>query len=268
MGTNIGNSVTMSHLLYADDTLIFCEPITSQLLYLNLTLLLFEALSGLHINMSKSVMYPVNDVPNLEESFNIMGCTIGSFPTTYLGLPLGAKYKNTKIWNGIIGKFEKRLAAWQMHYLSMGGRLTLINSVLDSIPTYYLSLFPIPSKVLKKLDKIRRDFLWEGNSTSRKYHLVKWSKVTQSKSNGGLGIRDLALHNKSLLMKWLWRFGADESSLWKEVIVTKHGRRDNWRTNTSTSSHEVGPWQHISKLGNKFFEQVSFRAGNGVNISF
>ncbi|XP_019239934.1 PREDICTED: uncharacterized protein LOC109219918 [Nicotiana attenuata] len=144
--TNIGNSVTVSHLLYADDTLIFCEPVTSQLLYLNLAFLLFEALLGLHINMLKSFIYPVNDVPNLEELSNTMGCTIGSFPTTYLGLPLGAKYKNTEIWNGIIGKFEKRLAAWQMRYLSMGGRLNLINSVLDSIPTYYMSLFPIPSK--------------------------------------------------------------------------------------------------------------------------
>lgn len=48
----------------------------------------------------------------------------------------------------------------------------------------------------------------------------------------------------------------------------KHGKRNNWRTKTSTTSHGVGPWQHISKLGNGFFGQVSFKAGNGLNISF
>lgn len=69
-------------------------------------------------------------------------------------------------------KVEKRLVSWQMQYLSMGGRLTLINSVLNNIPTYSMSQHPITSKALKQLDKIRRGFLWEGNSSSHKFHLV------------------------------------------------------------------------------------------------
>lgn len=67
-----------------------------------------------------------------------------------------------------------------------GVRLTHISSVLESIPTYFMFLFLILSKVLKKLDKIRRDFLREGNSSSYKYHLIKWEKVLQPKSNKGL----------------------------------------------------------------------------------
>ncbi|XP_075083429.1 uncharacterized protein LOC142167168 [Nicotiana tabacum] len=158
VGTNIGNSVTISHLLYADDTLIFCEADRVQIMYLNLTLQLFEALSGLHINKQKSIIYPVNRVSNIEELAGIIGCSIGSLPTTYLGLPLRTKFKSCDIWNGVVENFEKRLASWQQQYLSMGGRLTLISSVLDSIPTFVKSLFSIPKKVLKRLDKIRRDF--------------------------------------------------------------------------------------------------------------
>uniref|UniRef100_A0A1S4AQ70 Uncharacterized mitochondrial protein AtMg01250-like n=1 Tax=Nicotiana tabacum TaxID=4097 RepID=A0A1S4AQ70_TOBAC len=93
VGNNIIDPVAVSHLLYADDTLIFCGVEKLQVQYLNLTLLIFEAISGLHINMQKSMIYPVNTVPNLEELASIMSCVIGSFPTTYLGLPLGAKYK-------------------------------------------------------------------------------------------------------------------------------------------------------------------------------
>lgn len=63
--------------------------------------------------MPKSVIYPVNVVPDFVELADIMGFTIGNFPTTYLGLPLGATHKATEIWNGVIEKFEKRLAAWQ-----------------------------------------------------------------------------------------------------------------------------------------------------------
>lgn len=142
-GFNVGRTCTVniSHLLYADDTLIFCGADRNQVLYLNLTLLLFEAVSGLHINRLKSVIYPVNEVQNLEELAEILGCSIGTFPTTYLGLSVGAKFKSEAVWSGVIEKFEKKLASWQLQYLSMGGRLTLINSVLDSIPTYYMSLF-------------------------------------------------------------------------------------------------------------------------------
>lgn len=49
----------------------------------------------------------------------------------------------------------------------MGGRPTLINIVLDSLPTYYKSFLPISRKVLRKLDKIRRDFFYEGNNNTR-----------------------------------------------------------------------------------------------------
>nr|XP_009623455.1 uncharacterized protein LOC104114666 [Nicotiana tomentosiformis] len=163
----------------------------SQVQYLNLTLLIFEALSGLHINMIKSIIYPVNEVQNLEMLADILCCEIGSFPTTYLGLPLGAKHKSTEIWNGVVEKFEKNLATWQMQYLSTGGRLTLINSVLDSIPTYLMSLFSFPSKVQKKLDRIRRNFLWEGNSESHKFHLVKWRRVTLPKTLGAWASKTL-----------------------------------------------------------------------------
>lgn len=99
----------------------------------------------------------------------------------------------------------------------MGGRLTLINSTLDSIPTYLMSSFPILNKVLKQLDKIRRDFLWQGNK-GHNYHLVKWSKCTMPKLQGGLGIKDLTTHNKSLLVKWPWRYAQEGQPLWKEII--------------------------------------------------
>ncbi|XP_070031562.1 uncharacterized protein [Nicotiana tomentosiformis] len=64
-----------------------------KVLYLNLTLMIFEAISGLHMNMLKSIIYPVNSFPNLEELVEVMCCKVSSFPTTYLGLPLGARYK-------------------------------------------------------------------------------------------------------------------------------------------------------------------------------
>ncbi|KAG5585504.1 hypothetical protein H5410_045938 [Solanum commersonii] len=89
-------------LLYDDDTLIFCVVERSQVKYLNLTLQLFEALSGLRIlislyNYVKEFYYPVNKVPILEELAEILCCGTTSLPTTSPGLPLGEKYRSTEL---------------------------------------------------------------------------------------------------------------------------------------------------------------------------
>ena len=116
---------------------------------------------------------------------------------------LSYKHKALEIWDGILEKTERKLAKWKAQYLSMGVTLILINSVLDSLPTYVMSLFPIPTKVVKKLNKMRRKFLWQGNEEGKGYCLVKWGRLLLSKKDGGLGIRNLRLQNESLLFKWL-----------------------------------------------------------------
>lgn len=61
-------------------------------------------------------------------------------------------------------RIGERLSQWKAQYLSLGGRVTLVNSVLDSLSTHVMSLFfPIPSNVAKKLDRLRRDILWKCN---------------------------------------------------------------------------------------------------------
>ncbi|KAG5591376.1 hypothetical protein H5410_041890 [Solanum commersonii] len=72
-----GIPISISHLLFADDTLIFCGAEKSQVLYLNLALMFFEAMSGLHIHMLKSIIYLVNIIPNLVELADIMGYSTG-----------------------------------------------------------------------------------------------------------------------------------------------------------------------------------------------
>lgn len=83
----------------------------------------------------------------------------------------------------------------------MGGRSTLLNLVLGILPTYMMSLFPIPPWVTKRLNNIRRKFLWQGNKEKKGFHLVKWKSVITGKKSDGLGIKNLNLQNKAFQMK-------------------------------------------------------------------
>ena len=97
----------------------------------------------------------------------IIGCRESALPLKYLGLPLGASFKDKSIWNPILEKMERRLASWKRLYLPKGGKVTLIKSTLSSLPTYFLSLLPIPAKVAKRIEKLQRDFLWSGIGDDR-----------------------------------------------------------------------------------------------------
>ena len=162
-------------------------------------------------------------VPNVPELAGILGCSVASLPLTYLGLPLGASFKMKSIWARVVEKMEKRLVGWKRLYLSKGGRVTLIKSTLSSLPTYYLSLFPIPMSIACKIEKLQRDFLWGGLVDEQKFHLVNWQQVCTPLHSGGLGIRNMAIFNKALLGKWLWRYSTEPASLWRQVIDSKYG---------------------------------------------
>jgi hypothetical protein len=194
-------SLDISHLLFVDDTLIFCGADPLQLWYLKGVFIWFQAVSGLKINMGKSELVLVGDEVEVEELAGIMGCKVSSLPMHYLGLPIGSGYKDTSVWTNVIEKTERRLAGWKRMYLSKGGCLTLIKSTLFNLPNYYLSLFPIPKGVAHRLEKIQRDFLWGGLGEEFKFHLVNWKQICTPIQIGRLGIRNLVLFNQALLGK-------------------------------------------------------------------
>ncbi|RVX09210.1 LINE-1 reverse transcriptase-like [Vitis vinifera] len=82
--------IMVFHLLFADDTILFCKASKDQLTHLGWILAWFEAASGLRINLAKSELILVGEIDNIEEMAVELGCRIGSFPVKYLGLPLGA----------------------------------------------------------------------------------------------------------------------------------------------------------------------------------
>lgn len=91
----IGNGICwISHLQFANDTVIFCEVDITQLGFLRCILCCFELVSGLKIHLAKSELFQIGDVPNIESLASILGCKIGSLAASYLGMSLGSNFKS------------------------------------------------------------------------------------------------------------------------------------------------------------------------------
>ena len=92
-----GEGEVVSHLLFVDDTVIFCDNRREDLKYLSCILMWFEALSRVKINLEKRELIPIGEVLNVEDLMGSLGCKVGALPTTYLGLPLGGPFKASKM---------------------------------------------------------------------------------------------------------------------------------------------------------------------------
>jgi len=129
-------------------------------------------------------------------------------------MPIGIKSSSRAVWEPMISKFEAKLSKWNQKNLSMGGRVTLIKSVLNALPIYLLSFFKIPQRVVDKLVSLQRNFMWGENQQHKRISWVKWEVVCLPKSEGGLGIKDLAKFNAALRGRWIWELAANHNQFW------------------------------------------------------
>uniref|UniRef100_A0A2N9H476 Reverse transcriptase domain-containing protein n=1 Tax=Fagus sylvatica TaxID=28930 RepID=A0A2N9H476_FAGSY len=214
-----GSGLRVSHMLFADDTLVFCGASRDQLYHLKGVLMCFEAVSGLHVNMGKSEVVPVGPVADVETLAQVLGGRIASLPM--------------------------------------------------NLPTYFPSLFAVPTSVAHRIEKFQRDFLWGGIGEEFKYHLVNWRTICSPIQQGGLGLRRIISFNQALLGKWLWRFANERNAYWRQVIGCKYGcDRDGWHSKEGRGGHGVGLWKHIQSGWSRFSQYVHYTVGSGESVRF
>jgi hypothetical protein len=166
------------------------------------------------------------------------------FASSIFGPSVGSRFKDKASWNGVVEKTTRALSSWKRMYLSKGGRIALIKSMLSNLPTYLLSLFPILASVAKRIESIHCDFLWGGMGEEFKHHLVNWTKVCTPIREGGLGIRNLKLFDRTLIGKWQWRFASEPDAQWRKVVEAKYGSvRGGWH-----SRHCQLPWGGVMEV--------------------
>lgn len=122
----------------------------------------------------------------------ILNCSRNYLPLTYLGVPLSSRRPRRQDWTNLIETVCYRLSPWKAIYLFLGGRLTLLNSVLWIVLVYWMFVFKLPAWVIKDIGRIRRDFKWKDPDLGPKgIRLVAWKKICRPRNMGGWGILNL-----------------------------------------------------------------------------
>ncbi|XP_015960748.1 uncharacterized protein LOC107484719 [Arachis duranensis] len=153
------DSIELSHIQFADGTILFCLLEEAMIKNYKRLLRCFELL-GLSINFEKSSLIPINcEEQWAQRMCNVLGCKEATLPVKYLRISLGENPRLVKTWKSIIEKVEEKLSMWKAKVLNKAGKLVLIKSVLNSLLVYYLSLFKMPKAVAEKLISLQRRFL-------------------------------------------------------------------------------------------------------------
>ncbi|GKE02304.1 RNA-directed DNA polymerase, eukaryota [Tanacetum coccineum] len=158
-GISLNESFMISHLFYADDAIFVGKWNDSNIKIVASVLKCFQLVSRLKINLQKSKLLGIGVNSNeVERAASTVGCSTFTSPFKYLGVKVGGNMSRIDSWDEVITKVSTRLSKWKIKTLYIGGRLTLLKSVLTSIPLYHMSIFKVPMGVLKKLETVRRNF--------------------------------------------------------------------------------------------------------------
>lgn len=158
--------LSISHLFFADDCLLFTKATTSQARLVKEVLHSFCLASGMKVNIHKSRFLPSRNIRRTKlAKFE----SIVEFQHTYnigkyLGFPLLAGRVKNSDFAYILDKMNSRLAGWKGKLLSRAGRVTLAKSVLSSMPIYSMQNLWIPDGMCKQMDSCIKQFVWNGKA--------------------------------------------------------------------------------------------------------
>ncbi|XP_015938992.1 uncharacterized protein LOC107464586 [Arachis duranensis] len=270
------DNIELSHLKFADDTILFCSSDEETARNYKRLLRCFEMMSDLSINFEKSNLILVNCSQEwARQMCQLLDSQEAALPVRYLGISLGANSRLVKTWKPVINKVEEKLSLWKGRVLSKAGKLVLIKWVINSLSIYYLSLYKMPKAVARKIISMQKRFFWGKDDRRPGMAPVKWEMIQAPKKLGGLGVGDAVVRNAALLFEWWWRFSKEECTLWKKIVCSCNNLNLNHLLPSQKLPERGGPWRDICQLQieeqhvrQKMIDGLTMEVGDGRSTRF
>ncbi|EOY17513.1 Uncharacterized protein TCM_036737 [Theobroma cacao] len=258
-----GCSLSVSHLAFADDVIIFANGSKSALQKIMAFLQEYEKLSGQRINPQKSCVVTHTNMASSRRQIILQatGFSHRPLPITYLGAPLYKGHKKVMLFNDLVAKIEERITGWENKTLSPGGRITLLRSTLSSLPIYLLQVLKPPVIVLERINRLLNNFLWGGSTASKRIHWASWGKIALPIAEGGLDIRNVEDVCEAFSMKLWWRFRTT-NSLWTQFMRAKYCG-GQLPTDVQPKLHDSQTWKRMVTISSITEQNIRWRIGHG-----
>lgn len=259
--------VDISHLMFADDVMVFYDGSSSSLHGIAETLDDFASWSGLEINQNKSELFTAglsqqDDVASLSYGF-----PVGMLPIRYLGLPLMHRKLRISEYSLLLDKIAGSFNAWSAKHLSFAGRLVLIKSVISGTIVFWITTFVLPKGCIKKIEALCSKFLWSGQIENPAFTKISWASCCLPKREGGLGLRRYESWNKTLCLRLIWLLFAEGGSLWVAWHKHHHLHSESFWALTEHSK-DSWHWKSLLKLRHLARQFIICTVRNGDTASF
>ncbi|XP_050222570.1 uncharacterized protein LOC126672659 [Mercurialis annua] len=267
-GYHYGNKeMKKKHLCFADDLFVFCKCKMNSVNQIVRALSHFHDATGLELNVNKSCIYFSGVEENMKKDIiDEIGFKEGNLPVCYLGVPLISKRLTREDCCRLVDRITNRVSHWTVRHLTYAGRLQLVNAVLFSMHVYWSTMFILPLTVIREVERICRNFLWKGKTESSKGNMVAWDEVCKKKCEGGLGVKNMILWNRTAIMKHVWELVAVKKSLWANWVIKNKLRLMSYWGITKPLIASWS-WRNMVKIRDEMKQCFEYTLGKG-DLSF
>ncbi|XP_074278239.1 uncharacterized protein LOC141601833 [Silene latifolia] len=238
----------ITNLMFADDVLMFSNRDAASMMLLLKSFSTFSKTSGLKVSASKSNAYFNGVNEELKCDFlSVSGFKEGKLPFRYLGMPIQTTRLKKKDCECLVDKICNRIHSYGARKFSYTGRLTLVQHVLNSLHSYWASLFVLPKGVIQRIEATCRNFLWDGSAEYRRSPLVARDTICRPKQKGGLGLKNQELWNIAMVGRLVDWIATKKESLWVQWVNENYLKGSSWQEYTATSNSSW-VWRRICKV--------------------
>lgn len=199
----LGRPPQISHLLFADDNLLFTRANSNEAEIILSILSTYQRASRQMVNMEKSECSFSQNLLAKDKNLicNRMALKTKQTQGRYLGMlvPFGRSKK--AIFSFVVDRIYKKLKGWKEKFPSRADKETLVKAMAQAIPNYIISCYKIPNLCFKEIGAMISRFWWGTCEGKRNIHWLSWQKLAKNKKQGGLGFIEFTEFNTDLLSK-------------------------------------------------------------------